>query len=385
MPKKREKKIANATKIYSNIDTNNLWHGIGSSFPHSKSSHKNKQHLSSVRGKAVNQQKRWRNSKDCDREQYNLQARNDIQQKLDKVKGWKPSQRTESSRSDGFSEKVSDDSHMTRGEDESYKDVFDGKQGQYNRDIPQHNEDEDHNISDGTIVFKSSANPEPVEEPHMGNIDGPVSATSETSLVDENKEPDNANQLPMKHHTEVDMVGEGSGTIQIESMQSVKSDISGSYVKGQWSPVHSDDEEGNVWPIIPPTEESHAKTEPSPDSSPKRVVLSPERTSPDRNKVYPKPIGPSPKSRRPQSSQDINRLRPKSGKTIGQKKHPTPGIGSGRDDFSTRILRNKSSTTSLRMHTKKRTPNQGFESDDNDSYFRAPRSHFGKIRPEIDE
>lgn len=405
-------KFGTATKNKSSNNSGSLWCDVNTSHSRPKASHKDLPSPPPGRGSPVSQQRRWRNSKDFDADQSNVQ-RNDIQQKLDRLKSWKSAQSNKSAGSDlsnpiGLTEKETDmnmvksmssDDEDSISEHEVQHKIVPVKMHQIDdeaRNISSVQNSDPHTLNNHRAnAFESTVDPEPnteTMESHRNNSDGQLSTESSSNTsVDENNDnnvPDDTDITTSKHRSEGNPVGEGNGSIQIESLHSVKSDISDVY-GAKWSPVDSDDEdEGSEWCEMRPEER-----DPKPE------------TSPDRGKVFQEPTTVVPRMLRhggkanvkrqvfrdpsddtvsmASSKVNTNRLRPnpKTGSISGQRRGPVPGGGSVTGDRSTRVLGVNSKASQQRMHPKKRMAFKGFE-DDNDSYFRAPRSRFDRIRPD---
>lgn len=403
-------KVTNAMKNKPPHNTGSLWCSDAPRFSNAQIPITNLPPPPINRESPVSNQGRWKSSKDFDSEkEQNIAQKNDIQQKLNKLKTWKPAQRTETSRSDDFMDRATDESvsQPMRGDNViDYKVEQRINQGQFQGAPPTQNAHKNSNTSSTqseelpTVPdkrqFEATVDPEPIvdtAESQRENSDGQLSTrTSEGTTVDENNDTGNMTTIeldnsPTKHRIEGDLGGGGSTNIQIESLESVKSDISDLYVQGHgWSPAESEEEEVSDWPV--------ARAEDKPELD----------TSLDRNKVFRKPSTPTPKilrhggkinlnhqvfdgrNRRDDSStmsnarHNGNRLRPKT----PMKRAPTPGGGSISSDRS-RLLSNQPKTTQ-RLHPKKRVPFQSFDSEDNDSYFRSPgRGHFDRIRSKVNE
>jgi len=414
-----KEKVAIATKNKSNNYIGSLWCDEMASFPHPQTLHKDLPSPASGKGSPVNQQRRWRNSKDKDQ---NDVQRNEIQQKLDKLK-WKPAQQTDSSRTEGFTDKVKgwksdqrtelnmsdgltdnvagihETNHMRDVDD--YSAVHDINQEQLRHTPPFKNRNDDENQNIGTVQNKQShnlhdhskfgfefmADPEPNEE--VIDTEGQVSGqTSEATTVDENRDTgntlqDDADKTNVKRRSGGNVGGEGSGNIHFESLHSVPSDISDPYAKGQWSPVNSDDEDESECP-----EDRNPNSEMLPDRN--KVIQQPTTTIPrtlrhgvktnPKRQVFDNRESNDDTMSMASSRVNMTRLRP------GPKRVPTPGGGASiSGDRTHRTLGANSKTPQQRMHMKKRVPFQGVEESDNDSYFRAPRSRFNRIRPESNE
>jgi len=409
-----KEKVMNATKNKSKNYIVSLWCDGNVPFP--QTSQTDLSSPSSGRGSPVSHQRRWRNSKDFDKDQYDVQ-RNDIQKKLDKLKGLKTAQRTESSRSDGFTETVtqpqraessrsdgftesvsfSDDINCTYSiEDPNVHDAthISNPNPNASTTMYQHEEKEQVNIANqtqfnnahirSTFTFESNKGPEPQMETTDAQrriIDRQLSEqTSEATTVDENRDtcnmvPNDADKMNIKHYSEGNA---GSGNIHIGSLDSVKSDIS----------LHSDDDEDSEWPTAH-SEEIDLVTEIPLDrntSLQQHITTTPRTLQHGRkSNLRPHIFHSDDTSSMASSKLNTDRLRPKSVfSSLGPKRGPTPGGRSMLGDRGHRIL-GTNSKAPQRMHSKKPTPFQGSESDDNDSYFRAPRSRFNRICPEGNE
>jgi len=360
--------------------------------------------------------------------------RTDIQHKLNRLKSWKSSeQRTESTsvspqhlnrphgqpqESNGVSPQhlnrqltSTRTSHANKhkyNNTEGYSDVDDDIQGQDNDILYQNKEkskvfrsmqDSDRSMRDPdsrsvhdhrTIIFDSAEEPDILVEPmdsHMANGDLHVGTESEGTSRDENKDTGNTVRdkevkPKIKSHSAIHNEGEASGNIQVSSLHSVSSDISDAYVKGQWSPVDSEDEESER--PVTHSEENRPKSASSSDRGKGIQQPSPYTPRMLRRGDHPSDDATSVASViSARLNADPNRLRPKSG-SVRPKRNPTPGGGSVVGDLSTRILnansisptRNKNQPRIFAEGTRMAT--LGLDSDDNDSYFRAPRSRFDK-------
>jgi len=425
-------RVTNATKDKSKNNVASLWCDAIVSF--AQTSQTNLSSPSSGRGSPVSHQRQWKNNKDFDKEQYSEQ-RNDIQQKLDKLKGrktapptessrsgvsmdnttnpdifkgtrtdfedstyqtldklkgWKSAQRTESNRLDGLTENATN--KHKRNNIEDYPAANDGTRGECQRPSTASSirNSEPRAIHD----HRSTADPEPCVETtrvettqsQMNSSEGQVSTqTSEATSVDENEDkgnmiPDVTEKISSKHHTGGDAGVEVSGRIQIESLQPVRSDINESYVKDQWSPILSDDEEQS--------EDDEDRDEISETLSTVPKILRPSQKSNQKRRIFDRRDASNDTTPIASPRVITNRLRPKSGSlSPGKKRAPTPGGRSISGEHSVRTLSGTSKTGSSKtpksIHSKKRVTHLSLDNDDNDSYFRAPTSRSDRIRPEM--
>jgi len=424
--------LVNATNETGGRGVDTLWREVGAFFPPPKVSHIEVSPKSPQVRSSSNNKSRWNSSKDVDKEQSNTEMRNDIQKKLNKLKGlqgWKPSvKRTDSSsvthkptnRLNGQRPELSKTStgypikqtgHSRKPANESNKqkrniaaedniDVNDYQGKGYEKDSDPRSI-HDHR----TIVFESPPNSEHSMESHMLNGDSQVGTESDATTRDENKDTGNtAHDVGEKTKMKLrnaEKNGEGSGNIQVGLLQPVKSDISESYVNGQWSPVHSDDDEPTPRPEdnrpkSASSDRSKVQQQQSTTVAP-RMFRRVRQTSPkldtfdnqddDMSSVASASVSTKVSKMNP-------RLRPKAGqKTIGRsKRNITPGGGgSVAGHRNSNILSVNSflapNKNQQRMHNMTKGPqgprmanaNPGFESDDADSYFRAPRSRFDRV------
>jgi len=322
-----------------------------------------------------NVSQRWKATKEFDMEKSNHMV-NQIQNKLDKLKGW-TDQGTESipasspqhsSKADGYHPEVNDEAKVNSKENiESEQQTqipISSVEVKHRSEIKHQNEDlmNHRTIRDSKKHFQTEEETLTIED-------------EKVNVVDENKDTANGIALASQEIVEKrEYAGEEErGNIKIES---VKSDISDSYVKGQWSPVNSDDEdtEDRRSKVVRNSSEKVRQYQQQPTAVAPRMFRRVGQVSPKRQLLEnrdPFDDHASVASSVGNSRIHSNRLRSKSVSQRGSR---------GGYLSSSSIVSHKQSPK--RIHPK-HTPSMDSEESDR---LRSPRrSRYDRVRPEVNE